>query len=114
MSEKKRKLSDDEAAPADSEEVIASVDLKGKIVSARDCPYMDTIARKNIDFDETRECSVTGSVQNIYSCLVCGKYFQGRGPHTPAYIHSVDADHKIFINLKTEKVCEIVRILTVC
>ena len=49
-------------------------------------------------------CSVTTSTVNVYSCLICGKYLQGRGRTTPAYQHSLDQDHHVFINLDTLKV----------
>lgn len=35
---------------------------------------------------------------NVYCCLICGKYFQGRGGNTHAYTHSVQALHYIFMN----------------
>lgn len=34
-----------------------------------------------------------------YGCLVCGKYLQGRGPRSHAYIHALQEDHHMFINL---------------
>jgi U4/U6.U5 tri-snRNP-associated protein 2 len=36
---------------------------------------------------------------NVYSCLVCGKFFQGRSKDSPAYTHSVQYGHFVFINL---------------
>ena len=41
---------------------------------------------------------------NVYGCLVCGKYFQGRGIHTWAYLHSIETDHHPFINLNTANI----------
>lgn len=35
----------------------------------------------------------------MYACLVCGKYFQGRGRSSYAYTHSLDQDHHVFINI---------------
>ncbi|EPB74732.1 ubiquitinyl hydrolase 1 [Ancylostoma ceylanicum] len=35
--------------------------------------------------------------------MVCGKYFQGRGTNTHAYTHSLDTDHRVFLNLHTLK-----------
>lgn len=49
-------------------------------------------------------CSVTLSHNNIYACLVDGKYFQGRGKTSPAYAHALNEDHHVFINLETQKV----------
>lgn len=68
------------------------------------CPYLDTIDRKVLDFDFEKVCSVSLSNLNIYACLVCGKYYQGRGKQTHAYTHSLEADHHVFINLANEKI----------
>lgn len=68
-----------------------------------ECPYIDTIDRKALDFDFEKLCSVSLSKVNVYACLVCGKYFQGRGKSTHAFIHSVNEFHHIFLNLETLK-----------
>ncbi|KAL6076196.1 U4/U6.U5 tri-snRNP-associated protein 2, variant 2 [Balamuthia mandrillaris] len=68
------------------------------------CPYLDTIRRNLLDFDFEKVCSVTSSNINVYCCLVCGKYFQGRGRNSQAYFHSLSSDHHVFINLHNEKV----------
>jgi U4/U6.U5 tri-snRNP-associated protein 2 len=44
---------------------------------------------------------------NVYACLVCGKYFQGRGKNTHAYSHSLETDHHVYINLHNEQVSEL-------
>ncbi|CAA7264758.1 unnamed protein product [Cyclocybe aegerita] len=66
--------------------------------------YLDTINRAVLDFDFEKVCSVSLSNINIYGCLVCGKYFQGRGRKSYAYAHSIHDDHHVFINLETTKV----------
>ncbi|KEY71585.1 hypothetical protein S7711_06046 [Stachybotrys chartarum IBT 7711] len=66
--------------------------------------YLDTIDRNVLDFDFEKLCSVSLSNINVYACLVCGRYFQGRGPKSHAYFHSLDEDHHVFINLETQKV----------
>ncbi|KAK0552686.1 Ubiquitin carboxyl-terminal hydrolase 10 [Tilletia horrida] len=66
--------------------------------------YLDTINRSLLDFDFEKLCSVTLSHINVYGCLVCGKYFQGRGTNSHAYFHSIDESHRVFINLETGKV----------
>jgi len=66
--------------------------------------YLDTINRATLDFDFEKLCSVCLSNINIYGCLVCGKYFQGRGRKSYAYAHSIHDDHHVFINLETKKV----------
>ncbi|KAL2887822.1 putative mRNA-splicing protein ubp10 [Ceratocystis lukuohia] len=66
--------------------------------------YLDTINRNVLDFDFEKLCSVTLSNINVYACLVCGKYFQGRGPKSHAYFHALDEDHHVFINMRTQKV----------
>lgn len=66
--------------------------------------YLDTINRTVLDFDFEKLCSVSLSNINVYACLVCGKYFQGRGPKTHAYFHALDVGHHVFINMGTKKV----------
>jgi U4/U6.U5 tri-snRNP-associated protein 2 len=66
--------------------------------------YLDTIDRQVLDFDFEKLCSISLSNINVYACLVCGKYFQGRGPKSHAYFHALDEDHHVFINLETQKV----------
>ena len=67
------------------------------------CPYLDTINRNILDFDFEKLCSVSLSRINVYACLVCGKYFQGRGKSTHAYTHSVSEGHHVYLNLLTLK-----------
>lgn len=72
-------------------------------LTATSCPYIDTIDRRALDFDFEKLCSVSLSKVNVYACLVCGKYFQGRGRSTHAFTHSVSESHHIFLNLETLK-----------
>lgn len=65
------------------------------------CPYLDTINRHLLDFDFDKVCSQTLSALNVYGCLVCGKFFSGRGKQTQAYTHSTMTGHHMFINLDT-------------
>lgn len=65
------------------------------------CPYLDTINRSVLDFDFEKLCSVSLTHLNVYACLVCGKYFQGRHKNSHAYIHSVENGHYVWINLET-------------
>ncbi|KAJ5907418.1 hypothetical protein N7495_000100 [Penicillium taxi] len=66
--------------------------------------YLDTVNRAILDFDFEKLCSVSLVNYNVYACLVCSKYFQGRGPKSYAYHHAVDTDHHVFINLSDQKV----------
>lgn len=66
--------------------------------------YLDTISRTRLDFDFEKLCSVTLSNINVYACLVCGKYFSGRGPKTPAYFHALEVGHHVYINMESKKV----------
>lgn len=66
--------------------------------------YLDTIKREVHDYDFEKLCSVTLSAQNVYACLVCGKYFSGRGTKTPAYFHALEVNHHVYINMETKKV----------
>ncbi|CAG0891762.1 unnamed protein product [Darwinula stevensoni] len=86
-------------------------DLEGGVIprrgnqtkASRSCPYLDTINRPFLDFDFEKLCSVSLSRINVYACLVCGKYFQGRGQGTHAYTHSVAEGHHVYLNLHTLK-----------
>lgn len=49
---------------------------------SRNCPYLDTIDRSVLDFDFEKLCSVSLLNNNVYACLVCGKYFQGTWLHS--------------------------------
>jgi U4/U6.U5 tri-snRNP-associated protein 2 len=66
--------------------------------------YLDTINRSVLDFDFEKLCSVTLSNINVYACLVCGKYFQGRGTKSQAYFHALDEDHHVYVNMETKRV----------
>lgn len=66
--------------------------------------YLDTIDRHVLDFDFEKLCSVTLSNINVYACLVCGKYYQGRGPKSQAYFHALDVGHHVYINMQTQKI----------
>lgn len=82
---RKRKASDAEAVEKEDDSAA--------------CPYLDTIQRSLLDFDQEPACSVTLQTgPHIYGCLVCGKFFRGRGPQTPAYTHSVEESHFVFVH----------------
>lgn len=49
-------------------------------------------------------CSISLSNMNVYCCLVCGKFFQGRGRNTHAHTHSVQAFHHVFMNLHNGRI----------
>ncbi|KAL3938116.1 MAG: hypothetical protein SGBAC_006899 [Bacillariaceae sp.] len=67
---------------------------------AEACPYLDTIERSLLDFDFEPSCSVSlESGPHVYACLVCGKFFRGRGKSTPAYVHSVNDGHYVYVHL---------------
>jgi len=66
--------------------------------------YLDSINRGSMDFDFEKLCSVTLSNINVYACLVCGKYYQGRGPKSQAYFHALEVGHHVYINMETKKV----------
>ncbi|KAI0129969.1 U4/U6.U5 tri-snRNP-associated protein [Xylariales sp. AK1849] len=66
--------------------------------------YLDTIDRNVLDFDFEKLCSISLSNINVYACLVCGRYFQGRGLKSHAYFHALEEGHHVFINMETQKV----------
>jgi U4/U6.U5 tri-snRNP-associated protein 2 len=65
-----------------------------------ECPFLHTVQRDCLNLERQRICSVTLSPQNVYACLVCGRFFSGRGKQTEAFTHSVQALHHIFMNLQ--------------
>lgn len=83
--------------------------LAKKQAAATSCPYLDTIDRKVLNFDMEKVCSVTLSPQHVYMCLVCGKYFSGRGASTPAFTHSVQNGHHVFMSIPSTSFDEKVR-----
>ena len=66
--------------------------------------YLDTINRSLLDFDFEKLCSITLSNINVYACLVCGKYYQGRGPKSHAYFHALEVGHHVYVNMQTKRV----------
>ncbi|CAG8520963.1 6054_t:CDS:10 [Funneliformis mosseae] len=101
----KRDLSKTVKASAEDDDV-SQPDIKRIRVepSATNDLYLDTINRHMLDFDFEKVCSVSLSNLNVYACLVCGKYFQGRGRQSHAYFHSLHENHHVFINLHTLRV----------
>lgn len=101
----KREREEEEEVVEEDEDQQQRVRVKGPRGSAiedprsRHCPYLDTINRSLLDFDFEKLCSVSLSHINVYACLVCGKYFQGRGQKSHAYTHSVQAGHHVYLNL---------------
>ncbi|KAL6856462.1 cysteine proteinase [Trichoderma novae-zelandiae] len=95
--------SEDDDEALDNEPMAAPTRQSGP-ADGYDDLYLDTIDRNVLDFDFEKLCSVSLSNINVYACLVCGKYFQGRGVKSHAYFHSLDEDHHVFINLETQKV----------
>jgi U4/U6.U5 tri-snRNP-associated protein 2 len=90
-----------------SEESPSTQSLKRKAPessSSSSTLYLETISRPLLDFDFELVCSVSNAKHAVYACLVCGKYFAGRGPNSVAYKHSIHADHHVFINLGDAKV----------
>ena len=97
----KRSIGDEESD--DDTPVYKQSVKQPKVEFSHQCPYLDTIDRGVLDFDFEKLCSVSLSRINVYACLICGKYFQGRGNNTHAYTHSVSENHRVFLNLETKK-----------
>ncbi|PGH15863.1 hypothetical protein AJ80_05394 [Polytolypa hystricis UAMH7299] len=98
---------EDKAQPSDEEDdrpVVSAPKRQTAPLEGYNDLYLDTIQRSVLDFDFEKLCSVTLSNINVYACLVCGTYFQGRGPKSHAYFHALDAGHHVFINMETKKV----------
>lgn len=94
-------LTDDDE---DDKPLLANFKQTRNVRQGHECPYLATISRHNLDFDFEKCCSVSLSHVNVYACLVCGKYFQGRAPGTHAHTHSLEAGHHMFMKLENGKV----------
>lgn len=97
MSDAKRKL---EGSSDDEEPDYLTQTKKPKRNSSQ---YLNTINRLVLDFDFLKTCLETLVDVNVYACLVCGKFFQGRSVRSPAYLHAINADHHAYLSLRTEK-----------
>lgn len=97
-------LEEAEVNEEDEESAIAAPVRQKKPTEGYGDLYLDTINRALLDFDFEKLCSVTLSNINVYACLVCGTYYQGRGPKSQAYFHALEIGHHVYINLSTKKV----------
>lgn len=88
----------------DDRPLLATFKQSKAVRSGHECPYLDTISRRNLDFDFEKCCSISLSPVNVYVCLVCGKYYQGRGPNTHAHTHALEEGHHMFMKLSTGQV----------
>jgi len=86
----------------DDDEIVALAEQNKPVpVNNMSCPYLSTINRKLLDFDFEKACSVSLSKHNVYACLTCGKFFNGRAPSTNAYTHALQEEHNLFMRLDT-------------
>ena len=102
--ETENEMAQDEADLEEEETVFSAPSRQNAPLEGYTDLYLDTIDRSVLDFDFEKLCSITLSNINIYACLVCGKYFQGRGPKSHAYFHALDVGHHVYVNMQTKKV----------
>lgn len=93
-----------EANDSDDDRPVLPKSGKVSVRRGAECPYLDSVARANLDFDFEKCCSVSLTHVNVYACLVCGKYYQGRGLHTHAYTHALEAGHHLFMRTDNGRV----------
>jgi len=93
---------DDLDLDADDEADVGTT--KKKTSQSRLCPYLDTLNRNVLDFDFEKLCSVSLKNHNVYACLVCGEFFEGRGRGSHAYYHSMKDEHHVFLAFESLKV----------
>ena len=103
INKRKKNASEDETEDETEDDVsLRPLPMRRQTyAAAAACPYLDTIATTNLDFDFERKCSVSLSPVHVYACLVCGKYFSGRGKNTHAYKHALENGHHVFMHLET-------------
>lgn len=68
-----------------------------------ECCYLNQIQKHVLDFDLIPQCCVCLSVNNIYCCLACGKYFEGAGVNSHGFIHALEKDHNLFISVESQE-----------
>ena len=96
--------SEDDQAAQDEQSAYSATSRQQAPTEGYSDLYLDTIDRSVLDFDFEKLCSVTLSNINVYACLVCGKYYQGRGPKSHAYFHALEVGHHVYVNMQTKKV----------
>ncbi|KAG8387607.1 hypothetical protein BUALT_Bualt02G0038800 [Buddleja alternifolia] len=101
------KREEEEGAAAKRQQKLIQLSSPNALVNnngtTRDCPFLDTVDRKCLDFDFVKKCSLTGRNVDVYACLVCGKYYHGRKEGFSAHTHSIEAGHRVYIHLETER-----------
>ena len=78
--------------------------FRAKISSHLGHPFV-LLHRHVLDFDFEKLCSVSLSHINIYACLVCGRYFQGKNNslHSQSLLFGEVLSFQAKINLKNKK-----------
>lgn len=94
----------DDVDPLDEQSAYSATSRQQAPTEGYSDLYLDTINRSVLDFDFEKLCSVTLSNINVYACLVCGKYYQGRGPKSHAYFHALEVGHHVYVNMQTKRV----------
>ena len=96
--------SESESEDADGQSAFTATSRQEAPLEGYTDLYLDTIDRSVLDFDFEKLCSVTLSNINVYACLICGKYYQGRGPKSHAYYHALEVGHHVYVNMQTKRV----------
>ena len=95
---------DDEEEAQDEQSAYSATSRQQAPTEGYSDLYLDTIDRSVLDFDFEKLCSITLSNINVYACLVCGRYYQGRGSKSHAYFHALEVGHHVYVNMQTKKV----------
>lgn len=104
-SELKRRLSlTDDSFSSSDEESHKPPKKRRTVEEDEERSILKTIDLKKLDFDQEKICSVTLSSSNVYCCLVCGRYLQGRGQSSVAFRHAVETNDQVFLSFSTLKV----------
>jgi len=97
-SKRPRQPSDEAALPVGARGPNIRLKQEDSVVGiGSTCPYLAQVNRKALDFEMQRRCSVSMSKEHVHMCLVCGKYFRGREPGSPAYQHALEHEHYVFL-----------------
>lgn len=78
--------------------------MKSRKKAKVECEYLDQIQRHNLDFDLIPQCAICLSKSQVFCCLSCGKYLEGTGSTSHAYLHALEKQHNLYIHTENQEV----------
>ncbi len=57
------------------------------------------VDRRRLDFDGEAVCCQSLARANVYACLTCGRFLHGRARNSPAHLHALETDHRLYLHV---------------